>query len=95
VKRFLPAAVQKASANAGGDVRPAPGKFSGSPVRLVRQGVAVTRPRPLVLGMFQFRNVRHVPPVRAAAWSDESLAQQAPNEAGALLAQVGGRESTA
>nr|WP_321807749.1 hypothetical protein [Burkholderia sp. BCC1993] len=94
VKRFLPAAVQKAPANAGGDVRPAPGKFSGSSACLVRQGAAATRPRPLAPGMFQFRNVRQVPPVRAARWSDERLVPSAPNEAGALLAQVGVREST-
>ncbi|WP_124495631.1 MULTISPECIES: hypothetical protein [unclassified Burkholderia] len=94
MKRFLPAAVRLDPANAGGGVPPAPGKFSASSVRLVRQGVAAARPRPPVRGMFQFCNVLHVPTERAAGLSDESLVQTAAYEAGPLLAEVEVREST-
>ncbi|WP_124659889.1 hypothetical protein [Burkholderia sp. Bp8998] len=94
MKRFVPAAAQIDPANAGGGMRPVPGKFSGSSARLARQGMAATWPRLPAPGMFQFRNVLHVPPVPAAGLSDESLVQPAANEAGPLLAAVGGREST-
>ncbi|WP_124621128.1 hypothetical protein [Burkholderia sp. Bp9012] len=93
MKRFVPAATRIDPANVRGGVPPVPGKYSGSSVRLVRQGTAATRARPPAPRMFQFRNVLPAPPVPVAGLSDESLVRPARNEAGPLLAEFEVRKS--
>jgi len=93
VKRFVPAATRIDPANVRGGVSPVPGKYSGSSVRLVRQGIAATQARPPAPRMFQFRNVLPFPPVPVAGLSDESLVRPARNEAGPLLAEFEVRKS--